>query len=261
MKNYYDILGVSKNATQDEIKKAFRDLSKKYHPDRPTGNEEKFKEVNEAYSTLSDETKRKEYDNASNPFSGFGNRGFNGFDGFSSWKKYYERPSDIEVNVVVTLLEGHQGCKKIININGKKISVDIPNGILTGQKLRVNGYGKEGYNLEGKKCCGDLIVIVRVQPDDKLWLNQDGSLEVICTIDWIDAILGMETTIKVLDKDVTFRVPKFTQNGGYTIVSNQGYSKFKSGNCGILKVNYLIKMPNKLTDEQVKMLEKIRESM
>ena len=266
MKNYYEILGVDKNATQNEIKKAFRDLSKKYHPDRPTGDEEKFKEVNEAYSILSDETKRKEYDNQQqNPFSngGFSQRWYNNWgDGWNAFSRR-RRPSDVEIYVVVTLLEGHQGCKKIVEVNGKTLSVDIPRGVLTGQKLRIKGYGNDGYDYNGQKSCGDLIVTVKVSSSDKIWLNQDGSLEVVCTLEWIDAILGMETTIKVLDKDVSFRVPKYTQNGGYTIVSNQGYSKFKSNcdACGILKVNYIVKMPTKLTDEQVKMLEKIRESM
>ena len=261
MKNYYEILGVDKNATQNEIKKAFRDLSKKYHPDRPTGDEEKFKEVNEAYSILSDETKRKEYDNQQqNPFSngGFSQRWYNNWgDGWNAFSRR-RRPSDVEIYVVVTLLEGHQGCKKIVEVNGKTLSVDIPRGVLTGQKLRIREHGNPGRSIEGNITYGDLIVTVNVVSNDKVWLNGDGSMEVVCTLDWIDAILGMETTLHILGKDVNFKVPKFTQNGGFTILAGQGYHMFKSDSCGILKVNYIVNMPTKLTDEQKNTLFFIR---
>lgn len=270
MKNYYDILGVSKNATQDEIKKAFREMSKKYHPDRPSGDEAKFKEINEAYSVLGDETKRKEYDN---PFGSSSNssrwNGFGGGGGFASgnWSwgdgffNRYQEATDIEITVYVNLDEGHQGCKKVVDVRGKKLSVDIPKGIRTGQKLRIREHGNPGRSIEGNITYGDLIVTVNVVSNDKVWLNGDGSMEVVCTLDWIDAILGMETTLHILGKDVNFKVPKFTQNGGFTILAGQGYHMFKSDSCGILKVNYIVNMPTKLTDEQIKLLEKIKESM
>ena len=94
-KNYYDVLGVNKNASQDDIKKAYRNLSKKYHPDKNGGDDSKFKEINEAYDTLGDETKRREYDNP-NPFGG----GFGGFGGFGSngggftwsWSSHNSKP-------------------------------------------------------------------------------------------------------------------------------------------------------------------------
>src|ERR1700733_14560808 len=82
MKNYYDILGVQKTASEDEIKKAFRKLAQKYHPDKKGGNEAKFKEISEAYSTLSDKKKRSEYDAYGKTFAGgsTGNQGFGDFD-------------------------------------------------------------------------------------------------------------------------------------------------------------------------------------
>src|SRR3989344_5108624 len=86
MKNYYDLLGVPKSATEDDIKKAFRKLAHKYHPDKKGGDEAKFKEVSEAYAVLSDQKKRAEYDTYGKTFaggpSGSGQAGFNGFGGF-----------------------------------------------------------------------------------------------------------------------------------------------------------------------------------
>jgi len=95
-KNYYDLLGVTKTATQDDIKKAFRTLAHKYHPDKKGGDEAKFKEVNEAYSVLSDEKKRAEYDAYGRVFSGGANGGGQGFEGFGfgdaagPWKDFYQ---------------------------------------------------------------------------------------------------------------------------------------------------------------------------
>lgn len=256
-KDYYKILGVNKSASTDDIKKAFRELSKKYHPDRKDGNEEKFKEVNEAYSVLGDEQKRKEYDN---PYqyneNWFG--GFNPFGGFGRRQSY----SDLIVQVEIPLEDAYYGCKKQVRINGKILNVDIPKGIINGQKLKIEGYGQQGYDMYGKIKTGDLIVLVLVRSNDKIWLNNDGTLEVVYTIDWIDAILGGESYIKIFDRDVKFRIPKYTQNGGYTIVSNNGYRKFKSDNeFGMLKVNFIVKMPRSLNDNQIKILEKIKESL
>ena len=254
-KNYYDVLGVSKTATQDEIKKAYRELCKKYHPDKHGGDDTKIKEINEAYSVIGDEQKRKEYDAQSSGFNfgGFGNGGFN----FRNFKL----ASDINVSIKISLEEAYSGCKHPININGKIYAVDVPKGTPNGKMLIIKGLGKSGYDFYGNSKTGDLIVKVNVQNKDNITLNPNGILEILYVVDWIDAILGGEDEIDVFDKKVKIRIPKFTQNGGYTIVGGKGFRKFNSDECGSLKVNFLIRMPKSLTDEQIQELEKIKESL
>ena len=254
-KNYYDVLGVNKTATQDEIKKAYRELCKKYHPDKHGGDDTKIKEINEAYSVIGDEQKRKEYDAQSSGFNfgGFGNGGFN--------FRNFQLASDINVSIKISLEEAYSGCKHPININGKIYAVDVPKGTPNGKMLIIKGLGKSGCDIYGNPKTGDLIVKVNVQNKDNITLNPNGILEILYVVDWIDAILGGEDEIDVFDKKVKIRIPKFTQNGGYTIVGGKGFRKFNSDECGSLKVNFLIRMPKSLTDEQIQELEKIKESL
>ena len=254
-KNYYDVLGVSKTATQDEIKKVYRELCKKYHPDKHGGDDTKIKEINEAYSVIGDEQKRKEYDAQSSGFNfgGFGNGGFN--------FRNFQLASDINVSIKISLEEAYSGCKHPININGKIYAVDVPKGTPNGKMLIIKGLGKSGCDIYGNPKTGDLIVKVNVQNKDNITLNPNGILEVLYVVDWIDAILGGENEIDVFDKKVKIRIPKFTQNGGYTIIGGKGFRKFNSDECGSLKVNFLIRMPKSLTDEQIQELEKIKESL
>ena len=144
-KNYYDILGVKKDATQDDIKKSFRKLSMKYHPDRQVDKsesekknaEQKFTEINEAYSVLGDETKRKEYDNPMGGmgsfFSGFNPWGGGGMGGFH----FRQMASDINVEYTISLEDAYYGCKKTIRVNYKSINIDIPKGVTSGKVLRL----------------------------------------------------------------------------------------------------------------------------
>ena len=254
-KNYYDVLGVNKTATQDEIKKAYRELCKKYHPDKHGGDDTKIKEINEAYSVIGDEQKRKEYDAQSSGFNfgGFGNGGFN--------FRNFQLASDINVSIKISLEEAYSGCKHPININGKIYAVDVPKGTPNGKMLIIKGLGKSGCDIYGNPKTGDLIVKVNVQNRDNITLNPNGILEVLYVVDWIDAILGGEGEIDLFDKKVKIRIPKFTQNGGYTIVGGKGFRKFNSDECGSLKVNFLIRMPRSLTDEQLQELKKIKESL
>lgn len=252
-KNYYDVLGVSKTATQNEIKKAYRELCKKYHPDKHGGDDTKIKEINEAYSVIGDEQKRKEYD-AQNSMSGF-----SGFSGFNF--HFNQMARDINLTITISLEDAYFGCKHPANVNGKMYAIDVPKGITNGKLLKIPGLGISGYNIYGQPAKGDLIVQVNVQNTDTMSLNKNGLLEVLYVVDWIDAILGGEDEITIFDRKVKIRIPKYTQNGGYTIVGGKGFHKYNSDECGSLKVNFLIRMPKSLTDEQIKELQKIKESL
>ena len=263
-KNYYDILGVNKNASQDDIKKAYRNLSKKYHPDKNNGDDSKFKEINEAYDTLGDETKRKQYDNPNpfeNLFGGFGSN--NG--GFTwSWNMRNSRPmpQNIEVNIEISLTEAYYGCNRNIRVGSKSFNIDIPKGVTTGKVIVYAGQGGKGYDpLTGQEKCGDLYVRVGVRSTDRMYLNNDGTLEMMVTIDWIDAILGCDMDLDVFDKTVNIRVPKYTQNGGYVLSAGKGFPKFKSSDYTNLKVNFIVKMPKSLEQQHIDILEKIREEI
>ena len=262
-KNYYDILGVNKNASQDDIKKAYRNLSKKYHPDRNDGDDSKFKEINEAYNTLGDETKRKQYDNP-NPFGGFHDFGTNK-NGFSwAWNTHNTRPmpQNIEVHIEISLTEAYYGCNRNVRVGSKNFNIDIPKGVTTGKVIVYAGQGGKGYDpLTGQEKCGDLYVKVNVRPTDKMYLNTDGSLEMMVAIDWIDAILGCDMELDVFDKTVNIRVPKYTQNGGYVLSAGKGFPKYKSNGYTNLKVNFIVKMPKSLTQSQIDKLESIRQEI
>jgi curved DNA-binding protein len=262
-KDYYSILGVNKNASQDDIKKAYRNLSKKYHPDKNGGDDSKFKEINEAYDTLSDETKRRLYDNPNsfdNAFGDFfGNFRSNG-SGFTSWIR--QMPQNIETHIEISLTEAYYGCNKKIKIGSKTFNIDIPKGVTSGKTIVYSGQGGRGYDpLTGQEKYGDLCVKINVRSTDTMYLNGDGTFEMVVAIDWVDAILGCDMELDVFDKTVNIRVPKYTQNGGYVLSAGNGFPKYKSNGYTNLKVNFIVKMPKLLTQSQIDAIETIRKEI
>jgi len=184
--DYYKTLGVDKRATTEEIKKAYRKLALKYHPDRGDGEEDskKFKEINEAYQVLSDPQKRAQYDQFSakgGPASGWGDfQGFEGgdygfdFQGFGGFgpegapfggglgdifENFFGQAfSQVQAEVRITPAQAVLGEKLEINLGGEKINIDIPSGTQDGQAFRFSGKGRTHKNGRG-----DLILTVRIE--------------------------------------------------------------------------------------------------
>lgn len=197
-KDYYETLGVNKGASKDEIKKAFYKLAHKYHPDKKGGNEAKFKEVNEAYQVLSDDSKRSKYDQFGSGFEnmggGYGGRqgGFEGFDfsGFQNGGMEFDfgnlndifsdffgggmggfrtartpRGRDMQTEIQISLVDSILGVEKKMIVNGhKEVIIKIPAGIHNGQTLKMTGYGEEVKN--GKT--GDLFIKINVKLPNKI---------------------------------------------------------------------------------------------
>jgi DnaJ-class molecular chaperone len=199
-KDYYDILGVPKSASKDEIKKAFYKLAHKYHPDKKGGNEAKFKQVNEAYQVLSDDAKRSKYDQFGSQFENAGAEygqgqpgGFGGFDfsqgfgGFSAqgadfgnlndiFNDFFgggmggfytrnPRGRDMQTEVQISLTDSILGTEKRMIISGhKEIIVKIPEGVQNGQTLKMTGYGEVIKN--GK--AGDLYIKIKIKTPSKI---------------------------------------------------------------------------------------------
>lgn len=205
-KDYYKILGISKNATQDEIKKAYRKLALKYHPDRNGGsdeNEKKFKEANEAYQVLSNPQKRSQYDQfgqAGPEFGGGGqeNQGFGGFDssnfqqekgssgfGFGGglgdiFEEFFgQQFSQVQVEFAITPAQAVLGDKIKISVDGEKLEFEIPPGIQSGQSFRFHGKGKAYRG--GKR--GDLILTIKIEMPKRMSKEQRELWEKLKKID------------------------------------------------------------------------------
>ena len=285
-RDYYEILGVSKNASDDEIKKAYRKLALKYHPDKNPGNkeaEEKFKEISEAHAVLSDKQKRARYDQfghagvggsgGPNPFGGQGNyrystQGFNfdfggggGLDdflgsifGFGGARRP-ARGADYRTTVVLSFEEAVFGTTKVVEADGKDIKVKIPAGIDDGMSIRLAGKGGPAPK-GGQK--GDLYVAIRVRPHKHL--TREGSIILSeVTIPMVDAALGTEVDVETVDGNVRMRVPAGTQSGTPFKLSGHGVPLMRSdGDRGPHIVTVLVETPRNLSRKQKELLEEFR---
>ncbi len=283
-KDFYKILGVNKNASQEEIKKAFRKLAQQYHPDKPTGNEDKFKELNEAYSVLSDAKKRAQYDQFGSNFSGNsggGHQGFEGFD-FSGFAQNFSqggvefdlndlfgsifgggmnrvrRGADIAVDMTIDFKESILGQKKNVKISrndGSKEDIDfiIPPGIDDGEMLRINEKGEK--SKEGGRP-GNLYVRIHVKPHPKLrkegvHLVTDISLKIS------DALLGTEYEIDTLEEKTTIKIPKGIRHGEILRIKGKGVP-YGGRNNGDLLIRVSIDVPQNLSKRAKEAIEILR---
>ena len=287
--NYYDVLGVSRDASQDEIKRAFRKLAAKYHPDAG-GDEEKFKEVSEAYTTLSDEAKRKEYDQllafGGIPGQGFGGQrtygqgvdwgdlfdnirsgdgAFGGFDFssiFGGAAQQASRPSrgnDLTVTLDVTADEAFSGTSKRVTYRvpstgeEQTITVKVPAGAVNGGKLRYKGRGEYG-NSGGAR--GDLVVTTRVA-EDPLFKRDGADVRMELPISMYEAALGAQIDVPTPDgTTVRLKVPAGTQDGKTFRFKDMGAPNVKrKGTRGALYVTVRVKVPTRLSNKEREQLK------
>ncbi len=277
VRNYYEMLGVDKNAPSNEIKKAYRTLAIKYHPDRNLGNkaaEEKFKDINEAYEVLSDQTRRVQYDqsisrkNFINKGATFGNFGRNNRDnsrGSTRVDSQDYRPErtkrervvrstqtqsrDIEAKLTLGLDEAYRGGKRKIRLeDGRSLEVEMPTGMIDGQRIRLKGQGIEGGNLYLK------ITVARHPFFD----IQGGNIYCQIPITPTEAILGSAIEVPTIDGLVKVSVPNGVRSGQRLRLANKGYFD-KSGNRGDQLVEIQIFTPKEISPEEKELYEKLRE--
>ena len=281
--DYYSTLGVAKNATDDDIKKAYRKLAMKHHPDRG-GDEATFKRISEAYDILSDPQKKQIVDLGGDPKNqgggGYGNSFNQGpfefhfggghpgmedlFNQFGFGRRPMQRNKTLNINIEVTLEDVLNG-KEVnaeITIPGsgkrKMINISIPAGIENGQQIRYEGMGDDAIR---ELRPGDLIVNVVVRPHAKFRReHNDIVLEKIITV-W-DAIIGTSLDIETLDgKTLTISVPQGTKHGTILSCRGEGLPVMRSRNRGNLLIMIKIDMPKNLSQSQHDKIKSLKDTL
>lgn len=275
-KDFYKVLGVAKDVPEAELKKVYRKLARKYHPDSNPGDakaEAKFKEISEAYSVLSDAETRKEYDAframgggarftapGGNPGASsagfedvfanlFGGRG--GFGGFGG-----PMPgSDLQAAITIPFIDSIHGTTMKLNYEGLGvINAKIPAGVSDGQKIKLRGKGSPSPNGGPK---GDLIITVTVKPHPVF--SRDGNnLRLTVPITFAEAVLGATITVPTLGGDpVKLKVAPNTPNGRVLRVKGKGVESSKG--TGDLLATVEVLVPSHVSDKAAKALQEFDE--
>ncbi|MBL0308753.1 MAG: J domain-containing protein [Bacteroidetes bacterium] len=287
--DYYKVLGVEKNATAAEIKKAYRGLAKKHHPDLNPDDKEahrRFQKINEANEVLSDPDKRKKYDqygkdwehgaeyekyrqsqqqsaadSGGQHFSGdFGGEDFSDFFASmfggraSGGRQAKYRGQDYNASLNLTLNEAYQTHKQTFTINGKQIRITISAGVENGQVIRLRGQGAKGVNGGPD---GDLYITFSVS-DTPPFKRVGNDLYTTVETDLYTAVLGGEITLDTMGGKIKLKVAPETQNGTKVRVKGKGFPVYnKEGQFGDLYINYNIKIPIHLTDKQTELFSEL----
>ena len=238
----------------------------KYHPDKPGGNEEKFKEVAEAYDKLTNPkhtnnpfgayNKDMHYDFQVNDYSDLFERMTQDRKGWGHEFNNNTKGRNVMASISIPIEDAFRGTKRQINIGLKAVEINISKGVKTGQKLRVKGHGQKGQT---EQLNGDLIVEITVIENTDFYVDNKG-LHTIIKVDAIDAILGIKTNISVFDNTYKFEIPSGVQNGTTLRMKKKGWPIFgQNEERGDLYVTVLITMPNDLSDEEIRAISKIRD--
>src|ERR687891_656258 len=287
-KDYYKILGVERNASEDEIKKAYRKLARKYHPDvsKEANAKEKFQEVSEAYETLRDKDKRAAYDSLGSSFrpgqdfrpppdwfERFGtgrSEDLHGvdlselFESMGIFGRAQRRAGgfgrraafpgeDYEVPVRLTLEEAFRGTERTVQLDGRSFTARIPRGATDGQRLRLRGKGGPGTNGGPP---GDLYLQIALEPHP-LYRASGHDLEIEVPLAPWEAALGAQVEVPTLEGRVTMKVPPGSRTGQKLRLAGKGLPK-PGGGAGDLYAVLTIEVPSPLTEPEKKLFEELR---
>ncbi len=276
--DYYKTLGVSKTASAEDIKKAYRKLARKYHPDLNPNNKEaenRFKEINEANEVLSTIENRKKYDKygkdwqhgeafdqaqnkratqqRSSATGNFNERDFSDYFesmfGSSGNARSNSRfkGQDYTTTVKLHLRDVYQAHQQELSVNGKKIRITIPAGIENEQVVKVKGKGGSGVNGGP---AGDLFIQFDIENNTAFQRNGDHLYHTV-PIDLYMAVLGGDVTVEAFDGKVKLKLAPETQNDTKVKLRNKGFPVYKKeGQFGDLIITYHIEIPTKLTDTE-----------
>lgn len=289
-RDFYEVLGVSRSASHDEIRKAYKKLARQYHPDvKPDdpGSQQKFAEITEAYEVLGDEEKRKKYDQfghayraaggaGGNPFQGFGGGGasfdlddilggmFGGGGGgnpFGGGRRSVQRPQkgqDAKAEITVPFLVAVEGGNHEITIQAggstERLNIKVPAGIEDGKSIRLSGKGNPGINGGP---AGDLLVTVRSAPHP--WFRREGrNILVDVPMTPSEAALGAKVDVPTLtDGTVVMTVPPGTSSGARLRLRGKGAPDPKTGQRGDQMAVLKIVVPKDLSDEARALFEQL----
>lgn len=290
--DYYGILGLAKTATQEEIKKAYRKLARKYHPDLNPNNKEaekKFKEINEAHEVLSHPENRKKYDQYgkdwkhadayeearkqqgqsqsrqntgqrtqtggeyAGDFSDFFESMFGGAGRQSSQTRF--RGQDIQAELHLKLTDVSKTQQQTLTVNGKNIRLTFPAGIENGQIIKIAGHGAPGVNGGPN---GDLYITFSIENNTSF--KRDGNnLHSSVELDLYTALLGGDIFVNTFDGKVKLKVTPETQPGTIVKLKGKGFPVYKKdGEFGDLYITYTVKLPTGLSEEEKELLSTLK---
>ncbi|HTL82200.1 MAG TPA: J domain-containing protein [Bacteroidia bacterium] len=283
--DYYKILGIEKSASADDVKKAYRKLARKFHPDlnpNDAGAKKKFQQINEANEVLSDPEKRKKYDQYgkdwkhAEEFEKAGRQqkqqrqqqhtgGFEEEDFGGDYSDFFEsmfggmgggggrrtktkfRGQDFNAELQLDLRTAATTHQQTLSVNGKNIRITIPAGIENGQTIKIPGHGGPGMNGGPN---GDLYITFSIENQTK-FKREGSNLYTTVPLDVVTAVLGGEIMVDTFDGKVKLKVNPETQNGTKVKLKGKGFPVYKKeGEHGDLFITYEIKIPTNLSAEE-----------
>lgn len=285
-KDYYKILGLeTSKVTPEEIKVAYREQAKKYHPDVNIGDkrsEERFKDINEAYKLLSQPQTKRKYDRQWNNYIGrrkakednqtekekMSNEIFSMFFGSEEKetktetkkaKKVPEKGENIETEINISIEEAYYGSEKRISLRAidgkmKTFSIKVPSGIRNNEKVRLIGQGKSGIN-GGKN--GDLFIRINIKNDSKFKISGNDLITDLYLSPW-EAALGTRVSLDGIDEKVSLYIPPGIQSGEKIKIPQKGYKDGKGGR-GDLVAEVKTVVPRKLAENEKELFERLSE--